>query len=159
VQESRNKELPVTFKVVSLTGTQRGLRLAQKDSFVDEVENLKRNGTEFFFHGGCVGADELMHIIVNSYGYSLDKLIVWPSNIIRKQARLTGQFTLMPADDPLKRNKKLVDMCDFLVACPGEQAEVLRSGTWMTIRYARSLKRKHVIIYPDGKVERHDSIR
>jgi len=51
---------------------------------------------------------------------------------------------------PLVRNRDIVDECDLLVACPGSDHEELRSGTWACIRYARKVKRKTIIIWPDG---------
>jgi len=43
-----------------------------------------------------------------------------------------------------------VDETEWLWAIPGEFKEVLRSGTWSTIRYARKKGKKVLIIWPDG---------
>lgn len=38
----------------------------------------------------------------------------------------------------LNRNKDIIDQSDFLIACPQDkEQEVLRSGTWSTIRNAK----------------------
>jgi hypothetical protein len=52
----------------------------------------------------------------------------------------------------LVRNHDMVDQSEFLIGTPGEEQEVLRSGTWATIRYARKLKRPILIILPKGKL-------
>ena len=39
----------------------------------------------------------------------------------------------------------------MLIAFPSTQFEIQRSGTWQTIRYARKLKKKILIIYPNGE--------
>ncbi len=39
--------------------------------------------------------------------------------------------------ESLDRNLRLVAECDVLVAAPLTDAEVRRSGTWATVRYAR----------------------
>ena len=44
----------------------------------------------------------------------------------------------------------LVDACEVLLATP-KGPEKLRSGTWATVRYARKVGKRIVIIEPDGK--------
>jgi hypothetical protein len=53
----------------------------------------------------------------------------------------------------LDRNHDIVDSSDLLIAVSESTVEVLRSGTWATIRYAKKLRKPIKIIYPDGKVE------
>jgi hypothetical protein len=50
----------------------------------------------------------------------------------------------------LERNTEIVKACDVLIATPKEQDEVLRSGTWATIRRARKYDKKLAVIFPDG---------
>jgi hypothetical protein len=49
--------------------------------------------------------------------------------------------------DPLKRNRDIVDAAVMLIAVPKETTEVLRSGTWTTVRYAKK-KGCSVLIIP-----------
>lgn len=59
------------------------------------------------------------------------------------------------AKPPLVRDDDIAIDCDVLVACPaGTEASLPRSGTWATIRRARKLSRKIIIIWPDGSVTR-----
>ena len=46
----------------------------------------------------------------------------------------------------LQRNHNIVNECDMLVAFPSTSNEVLRSGTWSTIRYAKKAKKPVEII-------------
>jgi hypothetical protein len=56
----------------------------------------------------------------------------------------------------LHRNRKIVDDCVLgLLATPSGR-EVLRSGTWSTIRYARGLGRRITIFWPDGSVTKEN---
>lgn len=56
------------------------------------------------------------------------------------------------AETPTDRNRAIVDGCEVLIACPREPSEEPRSGTWATIRYARTVSRAVVVVYPDGSV-------
>ena len=49
--------------------------------------------------------------------------------------------------DPKRRNPLIVRAATDLVACPRQSHEITRSGTWMTVRFARHvLGEDHVII-------------
>jgi hypothetical protein len=50
------------------------------------------------------------------------------------------------------RDHHMVDLSRRLIATPQTFEEQIRSGTWATIRYARKLRLKITIIYPDGSV-------
>jgi hypothetical protein len=54
---------------------------------------------------------------------------------------------------PLVRNKIIVDRSELLIATPFHEKEILRSGTWMTIRYARSKVIPVLFIWPEGDTE------
>ena len=45
---------------------------------------------------------------------------------------------------------EIVDESDTIIAFPASAEEVIRSGTWATIRYARKTKTPLHIILPDG---------
>jgi hypothetical protein len=50
----------------------------------------------------------------------------------------------------VERDHDIVDETDMMISFPPTNKEILRSGTWTTIRYARKKKKKLYIIYPDG---------
>jgi hypothetical protein len=52
------------------------------------------------------------------------------------------------AKHPLERNHDIVDQTDFMIAAPFTESEVLRSGTWSTIRYARKQGKEVYIFTP-----------
>lgn len=47
----------------------------------------------------------------------------------------------------------MIDEIELLVACPSTAREILRSGTWATIRYARKARILIVRVNPDGSME------
>jgi hypothetical protein len=66
---------------------------------------------------------------------------------------LVGETTHTPRHF-LDRNADIVFAAPVLVACPAEETgEVLRSGTWSTVRAARRRGRYIVIVRPSGRLE------
>jgi hypothetical protein len=61
---------------------------------------------------------------------------------------------MMPEEDYLPRNKNIVRATASLIATPFEFVEILRSGTWSTVRFARKLGKPVFLILPGGTVER-----
>ena len=53
----------------------------------------------------------------------------------------------------LLRKKAIVRASQVVIVAPGTEQEILRSGTWQTVRFARKYKRPLTIIYPSGRVE------
>lgn len=51
----------------------------------------------------------------------------------------------------LARDRALVDAVDVLVAAPGQDDELLRSGTWATVRYMQQLKRPVIHLSVGGR--------
>ncbi len=54
----------------------------------------------------------------------------------------------------LARNRDIVNAADVLIAGPGGMEEIMRSGTWATVRYARKKQKPVIIVYPNGEVVR-----
>lgn len=115
-----------------------------------------------FHHGDCVGADKEAHEIADALGLTI---IIHPPEDEKKRAFCgrNKSFEHRPPKPYLTRNREIVDECQQLLACPSQLSEITRSGTWMTIRYSRSIrsdKPKHgpehsqdpLILYPDGSV-------
>lgn len=57
-----------------------------------------------------------------------------------------------PIRQPLDRNRLMVIAATSVIATPKSEKEELRSGTWMTIRYAKEQKRTVYIVYPNGEI-------
>ena len=129
--------------IYGFTGTRNGLTHSQKEKLFNILNNDKNN-IEEVHHGDCIGADKYFHNLCNSLSSSI-KIIIHPSkrNIFR--AFCNSENILQPKDY-LSINKDIVYSCDILIACPESYIEVLRSGTWSTIRYARKIGKKVMII-------------
>lgn len=134
---------------IGFTGTQRGMTYNQKETFNEKILQFDMyTGGVIFHHGDCIGADEQAHEIAIKNGCYI---IIHPPYLKIKRAFCEGELRApLPY---LDRNKKIVDETSLLIACPGEDIEQLRSGTWSTIRYARKIKKKVWIIYPDGRLQ------
>lgn len=130
---------------IGFTGTQKGMTKEQKEEFSKYI--LGVDITEFH-HGDCIGADEEAHKIVNDAFESV-VIITHPPIEDKKRSFVYG-VTARKAKPYLERNKDIVNETDMLIACPKSDKEELRSGTWSTIRYAKMMGKRMIIIYPDG---------
>lgn len=103
-------------------------------------------------HGDCVGADAEADAIAATLDIPR---ILRPCNISGMRAfcdRLNGGqvFKVHRPTDPMKRNTQIVKDVGTLIATPKGE-EVMRSGTWSTVRRARKYKRQIVIVMPNGE--------
>lgn len=130
---------------IGFTGTQRGMTGPQTTSFSAALLFARLSDSEFH-HGDCIGADAEAHEIAAGLGF---KVILHPPVKPDKRAWCQAQI-ILPMKDYLARNRDIVDATELLIAIPGEAIEQLRSGTWSTIRYARKIGRKLLIIGPEG---------
>lgn len=147
---------------IGFTGTQKGMTDKQKASLVAIVyNNLKVLGNPEleFHHGDCIGANEaaalLMVPIIEQLGGSL---VTHPPTDDKKRAYVANKCrsvinTIYPPKEYLARNEMIVYLTDFLIACPAQPTEVLRSGTWATWRFATKLGKRRVLILPSGTAQ------
>lgn len=105
----------------------------------------------FLHHGDCVGADAHMHEFARLFDM---KIVVHPPNrnSLRAFCLLKDGDKIMSSKPYLIRNRDIVDQTQVLIAAPRTMTELLRSGTWSTVRYARRLKRLIIVVWPDGTV-------
>lgn len=131
---------------IGFTGTQMGLSQKQKN----KINHIFNSGsiTELH-HGGCIGADAEAHGAVLELDHRI-KIILHPPLDTSKSFHYAKSTSdeVRPAKPYLERNKDIVDETELLVACPAQDHEVLRSGTWATIRYARKKGKEIKIYYP-----------
>ena len=99
-------------------------------------------------HGDCVGADERFHNLVRELLPSTAIIIHPPSNDTMR-AYCKGD-NIRPPAPYIERNHNIVDETTILIATPAQSNEVLRSGTWATIRYARKRFKTLYVIPPEG---------
>ncbi len=145
---------------LGFTGTQNGMTVRQQAA-VKSLIYKEGIHIEEFHHGDCVGADEEACKMVQ------DLISVWyhgddtPTNKIihchppdNKRARAYTKADVMHPTAPyLDRNHDIIDTTDTLIAAPNNMHQVLRSGTWATIRYARVAGHKIYIVFKDGTIE------
>lgn len=89
-------------------------------------------------HGDCKGADEISHGIALAAG---KHIFIHPPLDKRYRAFCTGppeQVTILKQRPYLWRNTDIVMESHRIAAFPGTAKEVLRSGSWTTIRRARA---------------------
>lgn len=135
---------------IGFTGTQVGMTDRQKGKVKDYITKLKLNNiiTEAH-HGDCIGADHHFHDICVSKRINI---YIHPPKNPSKRAFCKSN-NIFPEKEYLDRNKDIVDASDILIATPKEYQEELRSGTWSTIRYARKLHKKIIIVHLNGELK------
>lgn len=136
---------------IGFTGTQKGMTNRQKLALMSYLYNNDIDVDEAH-HGGCIGADaefqELMTVIYGPYAIHIHP----PEN--KSKVDDPGNYFRVPGNQIyqprpyLVRNKDIVNSVDIMFAAPGQKKEILRSGTWSTIRYTRKIGKELVVIYP-----------
>ncbi|KKK76317.1 hypothetical protein LCGC14_2864870 [marine sediment metagenome] len=127
--------------ILGFTGTRDGMSRKQ---FGAITALLRETMPSEVHHGGCKGADSGFHVLARRLGI---RIILHPSVITKHQVVFTAD-EVRPAEPYLVRNHNIVDEVEGLIACPAEKQEVLRSGTWATIRYARNKGVPVNVIFP-----------
>lgn len=133
---------------IGFTGTRDGCQPKQLETLRRVLTNLRHedDGPREFHYGDCIGADKEAFEIARENKYVTTS---HPPTDDRYRA-FTTALSIMPPAPYLERNHNIVDATDFMIACPREFNEVLRSGTWATIRYAQRTRKNVGIIFPDG---------
>ena len=140
---------------VGFTGTRAGMNEDQHDNLVTIMRLFEPTRAT---HGDCVGADKQFFDIANSLGIETEsrpgKSKRFQSQSATSAFRAFTDSDLKHAPEPYHdRNRKIVDRCHILLACPARRNG--RGGTWYTINYAIEIGRPVIIIHADGKLERH----
>ena len=132
-------------RIIGFTGTQRGMSVNQFDALIRTLKIQKDEIIEVH-HGDCIGADAEFHGLVRLV-IPEAIIIVHPPLDKSKRAFKLGD-NQEEEKEYIDRNHDIVDASNELIACPNENEEVTRSGTWATIRYAKKQGKKVSIIYP-----------
>lgn len=141
---------------VGFTGIREDLPFDQGQELWRLIQSIGQAGPtdepHELHHGVCVGADKQAHEYAKAEGWR----IVGHPPIIETwmAASIWNELDeIREAKQYLIRNADIVDETDILIACPRNQLQEWRSGTWATIRYARTLKRPIVKIYGNGTIQ------
>jgi len=133
-------ELPFGF--VGITGTRDGLSQRQRDGVEFLLSNLYIFGG--LRHGDAIGVDCQVADIAASLGIWT---VAHPPDI--DKYRGFHQSTLIMPEKPYReRDMDIVIGSDLLIACPKQSKEIVRSGTWATVRDARKKKVPRIILLP-----------
>jgi hypothetical protein len=148
------------FRTIGFTGTRNGMTSEQR-TVVEKI--LRRLEPEWVVHGDCIGADGNFHdIAIRLRSYSDDKyrIRLRPCDLSAR-AWCEGGDDVTPVKKPLVRNGDIVADADLQIGTPSTHKEVMRSGTWATIRRARKSGTPLVIVWPDGTVswENFENVR
>jgi len=139
---------------VGFTGTRNAVTSPQRSRIYAELVKAKALHVDSELHHGCCqGADATAHQLAWVMGY---RIVAHPP--ANPKLRAWVEFTeywdqdtdaLLPEKDYMKRNRDIVDATTLLIAAPDGPFR-LRSGTWLTVNYARIHDVPTVIIMPDG---------
>ncbi len=132
---------------IGFTGTQQGMTYRQKEEVRMYLFRAAAwSGGRYkciFRHGDCIGADEQAARIARELGYYV--IAHPPLNPKKRSLHLSAGRWVLGCDandeelEPkpyLDRNRDVVDHSNYMIACPKESDEQLRSGTWTTWRYS-----------------------
>src|SRR5439155_15204606 len=116
---------------IGITGTQYGMTEYQKRTLTEFFASLAYFYLDIdFHHGQCIGVDEESLLIAKEFGFHT---VSHPPINESKMSHVESDETREPKYY-IPRNYDIVDEVDILFACPLTNHEVLRSGTWTTIR-------------------------
>lgn len=145
---------PVNLKGhIGFTGTQAGLTYAQYLTLGRILDHFsQRYKSRYFHHGCCIGADCEGNTVAEYYGYT--SVAHPPINKKKVFKDWEECDIILEEKDYLNRNLDIVDSSYLIIGCPKQDHEVVRSGTWATLRWARSTHKHIIIIWPDGSISR-----
>lgn len=138
---------------IGFTGTRKGLSKVQRQILDRELLSIMHLCPKgwYFHHGDCIGADAQAHEIAHECSA---KIILHPPLNNKARAFCEPYMNMLPAKHYLVRNCDIVNVSNKIIACP-EGPEILRSGTWSTIRYAKKQNKRLTIITSDGNIVQH----
>jgi len=137
--------------MIGFTGTREGLTPLQMENLRKVLKSLIQHGLTELHHGDCVGADKAVDTLAQELGL---KRVIHPPDSITLRAFCQGEVVL-PPKPYLQRNQDIVRARRILVACPKELTEQQRSGTWSTVRFARKVGVRTLLLFPDGTVREY----
>lgn len=136
---------------VGFTGTRSGMSDEQTREVRGVLMHLQRDREiSASHHGDCLGADEQFDEICIELGIYR---VAHPPTDTRFRAFCQAD-EILDALPYIERNHVIVDTAELMLATPHTHRELLRSGTWATVRYAEQSKVPYFIIYPNGRFGR-----
>lgn len=128
-----------------------------RDTTFTVMSQLKdEDETTCFHHGDCVGSDLVVSREAKRLGYLVH---AHPSFLETKRAFSDANDIIHAPKDPIDRNEDIAMVSKIVIATPHSYHEIIRSGTWTTIRRARKFNREICIVFPDGSMRWENSDR
>lgn len=138
---------------VGFTGTRHGMTDAQRIMVTALLDVLRTaHGATRFHHGDCVGADQEADSLATNAGLLVT---VHPPDDDRLRA-FCGHADMREPKPYHDRNEDIIREADVMIACPSEDSEQPRGGTWFTYRKALTMGRTVWLISPSGLPVRCD---
>jgi hypothetical protein len=131
---------------VGVTGSSRIVTAEQVEALRSLLAALKPSELH---HGDCVCADFQAATIATELG-------IWTVSHppLKEDKRAFHQSSeILEPKEYLDRDRDIARVCDHLIAMPASFHELVRSGEWATVRYARAYGKAVTIILPDGRIE------
>jgi len=133
----------MTMRHIGFTGTREGMTDYQKKLLGIILTAATIDNIVVFHHGDCKGADEEAHTIALMHDC---RVIIHPPVRCIMRAYCQAAHEILPPEDYLERDRRIVDSCIGLIAAPKSDKEERRSGTWYTVRYARKMNKKVILL-------------
>jgi len=124
---------------VGITATRKGMSENQKTKFASDLRHLIDGGFQIeFHHGDCVGGDAEGDLIARNLGATIH--IHPPVNPKYRAFCAQPGDVVYPEKPYLDRDRDIVNSVEIMYGGPKNHLveEFRGSGTWTTIRYARS---------------------
>ena len=133
---------------IGFTGTREGMSEHQKETLRQILTAATLDGDAVVLHhGDCKGADADAHEIALAVGCGV---VIHPPVKRIMRAYCQGAYHTLPPEDYLERDRCIVDCTIGLIGAPKSDKEERRSGTWYTIRYARKINKRVILLAREG---------
>lgn len=129
-------------------------QIASLRKLFTKVKNENKEKPTYLHHGVCIGADAIAHLLfLNTLG---DTIIKHPPTNTKKMSMRCNEGVSREPKDYMTRNQDIVNESEWLIAVPKEETknsyDIIRSGTWSTVRRAQKANKKVFLVLPSGKV-------
>ncbi len=131
--------------ILGITGTRFG---CTKEQLISVKTMLLDLTPTTIHHGDCVGVDAEIDKLARTFDITR---VIHPPADPYLRAWCFGAET-REAEPYLIRNQNIVSETELLLCVPSTVTEEVRSGTWFTVRYARTLNRPIIFVFPDGAI-------
>lgn len=129
---------------IGITGTREGMNENQFALVQTFLTEKFQPGSEFH-HGDCVGVDAEAALLAKELGY---KIVGHPGP---GEDGLRAFVECDESREPqshFKRNRTIVDACDFLIVVPLQNEHQAKGGTWYTHEYAVKKNKAMAVFFP-----------